>query len=493
MTDAHAEPSRAPSADAGAALLEAVLAESGLADDHAGHLGPQLVMFLEELGSREGRPRDVETLLSEWIADVDALLSAQVNEILHAPAFQALEASWRGLHLLVSGCETGARLKVRVLNAPKQDLRKDLENAVEFDQSAFFKKVYEEEYGMYGGAPFGVLIGDYEFSNHPQDIVLLERCANVGAAAHAPFLGALSPAFFGWESFEALGVPRDLQRILTGPEYARWNAFRDTDDSRYAGLVLPRILVREPYRPETAPVEAFTFTEDVDDVDHRRYLWGNAAYALGIRIADAFVRFGWCAAIRGVDGGGLVEELPAPSFTTDDPRLALKGPTELALTDRREKELADLGLIPLVHCKGTGYAAFFSTQSCQKPKRYDTEEANANARLSAQLQYILSTSRFAHYIKVMMRDKTGSVMTAHDCEDFLQRWIVTYCLANPESVGLEGKARRPLRDARISVREVPGKPGSYVAVAHLQPHFQLDELTVSLRLVAELPKPANAA
>lgn len=436
-------------------------------------------------------PTHLEAILNARIADIDALLTAQVNEILHAEAFQRLEASWRGLQYLASHSERDSALKVRVLDASKDDLRKDLESAIEFDQSALFHKVYEEEYGTYGGAPFGVLVGDYEFGRHPQDVALLDRCANVAAAAHAPFIAAASPALFGWESFAELSVPRDLAKLFTSAEYAKWRAFRDSDDSRYAALTLPRILMREPYDPETLPVDAFNFREDVDGGESRKHLWGNAAYALAGRIADAFTSYNWCAAIRGIEGGGLVDGLPTPSFRTDDARLAVKGPTELALTDRREKELADLGLIPLVHCKGTSYAAFYSTQSCQKARLYDTEDANTNARLSVQLQYILATSRFAHYIKVMMRDKTGSVTSTYECQDYLNRWITTYCLANPESADIDAKARRPLRDAQVTVREVRGKPGSYEAVLHLQPHFQLDELSVSLRLVAELPQPAQ--
>jgi type VI secretion system protein ImpC len=450
----------------------------------------RLTQLLKEL-PRGPTLAAVEALLSARIADLDALLSAQLNEVLHADEFQRLEASWRSLHRLVAETDTGAMLRIRVLNATKDDLRKDLESAIEFDQSALFHKVYEEEYGTLGGAPYGVLVGDYEFSRHPQDVALLERCSNVAAAAHAPFLGAASPALFGWDSFAELSVPRDLPKIFSSAEYAKWRAFRDTEDSRYAALTLPRVLVREPYQAETVRVESFNFQEDVDAEDCSKHLWGNAAYGLALCIANAFTRYNWCAAIRGVDGGGLVDALPSPSFRTDDPALGLKGPTEFDLTDRREKELADIGLIPLVHCKGTPYAAFFSTQSCQQARRYDTDEANANARLSTQLQYILSTSRFAHYIKVMTRDKIGSAMTAHDCERFLQRWIIDYCIANPGDVGPEARAERPLREARITVREVRGKPGSYEAIAHLQPHFQLDELTVQLRLVTELPKPAQ--
>jgi type VI secretion system protein ImpC len=470
----------------------AMVTEGEALSEEERRLAEQLGQILDALPSQT-RPTlsIVEALLSARIADLDAMLSAQLNEVLHAEEFQRLEASWRGLNRLVQESDTGSMLRVRVLNASKEDLRKDLESAIEFDQSALFHKVYEEEYGTLGGAPFGVLVGDYEFGRHPQDVALLERCSNVAAAAHAPLLAAASPALFGWDSFVELSIPRDLSKIFTGAEYAKWRSFRETEDSRYVALTLPRVLLREPYRADVARVESFDFAEDVEGEDGSKHLWGNAAYGLAICIANAFARYHWCAAIRGIDGGGLVDALPSPSFTTDDPELGCKGPTELALTDRREKELADIGLVPLVHCKGTPYAAFYSVQSCQKARSYDTDEANANARLSTQLQYILSTSRFAHYIKVMTRDKIGSSMTAQDCERFLQRWIINYCIANPGDVGPEARAERPLREARISVREVRGKPGNYEAVAHLQPHFQLDELNVALRLVAELPKPAQ--
>jgi type VI secretion system protein ImpC len=460
---------------------------------HAGgELPAGLAPFIDELTQRAAEhPAEVEALLSAWIADIDELLTAQTNELIHAPEFQRLESSWRGLRYLVSQSDTGPLLRIRVLHASKDDLRKDLDAASEFDQSALFVKVYEEEYGMFGGEPFGALIGDYEFTNHPQDIALLERISNVAAAAHAPFIGGVSPALFGWESFTELQVPRNLARIFDSPEYVKWRAFRDSEDSRYVGLTLPRVLVRAPYRPETDPVESFNFREDVDATDAEKHLWGNAAYAFGARLADAFARSGWCARIRGLDGGGLVDGLPSPAFPTDARGLAVRGPTEVAITDPREKELADLGFIPLVQCQGTGSAVFYSTQSCQKPRRYDTDEANANARLSTQLHYILGTSRFAHYLKVLMRDKLGAVTTPHECEDFLGRWLTSYCLGNPDSADPETKARRPLRDARVTVREVRGKPGYYEAVVHLQPHFQLDELTVALRLVTELPPPAQ--
>lgn len=434
--------------------------------------------------------KDLEATIAARIADIDKLLSAQLNAIMHTPEFQKLEGSWRGLHYLVMQSETSTTLKIRVLNITKDELRKDLEKAVEFDQSALFKKVYEEEYGMFGGAPYSALIGDYEFGRNPMDLGLLEKVSNVAAAAHAPFIAAASSTMLNLDSFTDLPAPRDLAKIFESPDYVKWRSFRESEDSRYVGLTLPHILMRLPYGPETNPVEAFNFKEEVDGKDHSKYLWSNAAYAFGVRLTSAFAKYGWTAAIRGVEGGGLVEGLPTHVFKTDDGDLTVKCPTEIAITDRREKELSDLGLIPLVHCKGTDYAAFFAAQSAQKQKKYDTDAANANARLSTQLQYILAVSRFAHYLKAIMRDKVGSFMSRGDCETFLNRWISNYVTPDDKAT-MVAKASYPLRDARVDVVEIPGKPGCYKAVAFLRPHFQLDELSVSLRLVAELPPPAQ--
>ncbi len=434
--------------------------------------------------------KDTESMIKARIAQLDSLISAQLNEVMHAPEFQKLEATWRGLHYLVDQTETSVNLKIKVLNVSKKDLLKDLERAPEFDQSAAFKKIYEEEYGVFGGAPFGLLVGDYEFRNHPQDLSLLEKMSNVAAAAHAPFIAAASATAFNLDSFTKLGDPRDLAKIFDSVEYARWKSFRESEDSRYVGLCLPRTLMRLPYGSANVPVESFNYEEDVDGKHHEKYLWGNPAYAFGARVTDAFAKHGWCTAIRGVEGGGLVEGLPTHTFRTDEGDVALKCPTEIAITDRREKELADLGFIPLVHCKGRDFAAFFSLQSANKPRKYDTDYANANARLSSQLQYLFATSRFAHYLKAMMRDKIGSFMSRQNCQDFLNRWIGNYVLLDDDA-GQTAKARYPLREARIEVEDIPGKPGAYRAIAYLKPHFQLDEIDVSLRLVADLPQPAK--
>jgi len=434
--------------------------------------------------------RDTEAMINARIAQIDHLISIQLNEVMHHPSFQKLEGSWRGLKYMMDQSETSDMLKIKVLNVSKKELLRDLQRAPEFDQSAMFKKVYEEEFGIFGGAPFAALVGDYEFGKHPEDIELLERVSNVAAAAHAPFLTAASNELFNLESYTSLDQPRDLGKIFDTTEYAKWKSFRASEDSRYVGMCLPRILGRLPYGPDTKPVEAFNYQEGVDGTEHNKYLWSNAAYALGARLTNSFAKHHWCAAIRGVEGGGLVDGLAVHNFRTDDGDVAMKCPTEVPITDRREKELADLGFIPLVHCKGTDYAAFFSVQSAQKPKLYDKDAANANARLSAQLPYILAVSRFAHYLKAMMRDKIGSFMSRSQCETFLNQWISQYVLLD-DDVSAEMKLKFPLREARIDVSEIPGKPGAYRAVSFLKPHFQLDELSVSLRLVADLPPPAK--
>jgi type VI secretion system protein ImpC len=472
-------------------LLDQIVEEGRIARDPAAkERGRNLVKeFVSQV--LEGTmtvSKDAEAMINARIQQIDHLLSIQVNEILHHPSFQKLEASWRGLKYLLDQSETGEKLKIKVLNVSKKELLRDLQRAPEFDQSALFKKVYEEEYGVFGGAPFGALIGDYEFGRGGEDIELLEKVSQVAAAAHAPFLTAAGPEMMNMETFTNIDGPRDMAKIFDSTEYAKWKSFRQSEDSRYVGLCLPHILMRLPYGKDKT-VDGFNYQEGVDGTEHSKYLWGNAAYALGARLTSAFAMYGWCASIRGVEGGGLVEGLPTHTFTTDEGDVALKCPTEAPITDRREKELADLGFIPLVHCKGTDYAAFFSVQSGQKQKLYNTEGANANARLSTQLPYILAISRFAHYMKAMMRDKIGSFMSRKDCQDFLNNWINQYVAVG--EVGATIKAQKPLSEARIDVSEVPGKPGVYRAVAFLKPHFQLDELSVSLRLVADLPQGAK--
>jgi len=434
--------------------------------------------------------KDTEAMINARIAQIDHLISLQLNEVMHHPSFQKLEGSWRGLKYLLDQSETGEMLKIKMYNCTKKELLRDLQRAPEFDQSSLFKKVYEEEFGIFGGAPFGTLVGDFEFGKGPEDMELLERISQVAASAHCPFLSAAGSDMFNLDSFTNLDQPRDLAKIFDTTEYAKWKSFRASDDARYVGLTVPHTLGRLPYGKDGVTIEAFNYEEGVDGTDHSKYLWSNAAYSLAAKCSQSFSKHHWCAAIRGVEGGGLVDGLPVHNFRTNEGDVAMKCPTESPITDRREKELADLGFIPLVHCKGTDYAAFFSVQSCQKPKLYDKEAANANARLSAQLPYIFAVSRFAHYLKAMMRDKIGSFMSRSSCEQFLNQWIMNYVLLDDNATPYM-KAQLPLREARIDVTEIPGKPGAYRAVAFLKPHFQLDELSVSLRLVADLPPPAK--
>jgi len=474
-------------------LLDQILTQGKLArDDYQKEQAKDMIgEFVNQVMSGElTLSKNMDVAINARIAEIDRLLSAQMNEIMHHEDFQKLEGSWRGLHHLVKNSLTGTTLKIRVMSATKKDLLKDFERALEFDQSSLFKKIYEDEYGTFGGAPYGALIGDYEFGNHPQDMALLTSLSGVAAAAHAPFISAASSEMFGWDTFSEMTEVRDISKIFDRTEYMKWRSFRESEDSRYVGLTLPHVLGREPYGEATKPTETFRFEEDVDGTDHKKYLWTNAAYAMGTRLTEAFSMHSWCVAIRGVEGGGLVDQLPTHTFQTDEGEIAMKCPTEVAITDRREKEFSDNGFIPLVHCKNTDYAAFFATQSANKAKKYDTDSANANARLSTQLQYIFAVSRFAHYLKAMMRDKIGSFMSRKEAEMFLNRWISGYVLENDVAPAAQ-KAKYPLREARVDVSEVPGKPGVYRAVAFLRPHFQLDELSVSLRLVAELPQPAN--
>jgi type VI secretion system protein ImpC len=474
-------------------LLDQIIQDGRLARDESqrGWAKDLLGEFVKQI--MEGTvtvSKDTELMINARIAQIDRLISNQLNEIMHHPDLQKLEGSWRGLNYLIQQSETGDTLKIRVMNVSKKDLLKDMEKASEFDQSTLFKKIYEEEFGMFGGSSYGALMGDYEFGNNPQDLSLLEKISEVAAASHAPFVAAAAPTMFNMDSFTELSGPRDMAKIFQSVDYAKWKSFRDSEDSRYVALALPHILMRLPYGQANVPVESFNYEEDVDGTDHGKYLWGNAAYALATRMTDAFAQYHWCAAIRGVEGGGLVQGLPVHTFKTDEGDVALKCPTEIAITDRREKELADLGFVPLLHCKNTDFAAFFSTQTVNKPKSYNTDDANANAKLSSQLQYIMAVSRFAHYLKSMMRDKVGSFMTRDDTSKFLNNWISNFVLLNPNA-SQSDKSRFPLSEGRVDVLEDPVRPGCYRAVAFLKPHYQLDELTVSLRLVANLPPPVT--
>ncbi|APG18429.1 EvpB family type VI secretion protein [Kosakonia radicincitans DSM 16656] len=429
--------------------------------------------------------------IEQRISAIDELLSSQVSLIIHAPEFQKKESSWRGLHKLVQTSVT-ENTQVRVLQCTKQELIKDFKSASDFDQSMLFKCVYESEYGTFGGTPFSSFIGDFEFDNTPQDINLLEQISHVAAAAHAPFLSAIAPGMLSMQDFSELPRPRDMAKLFETTDYARWRSFRQNDDSRYIGLTLPRVLGRMPYGSKTIPAETFCFEEQINENESGSdYLWMNSAWELAGKIVESFEEYGWCASIRGVEGGGLVQSLPAYNYTSISGERTMQCPTQVAISDRREKELSDLGFIPLVHCKGTDYAAFFAVQSANKPRLYNSDQANANARLSSQLPYILATSRFAHYLKSIVRDKVGSFMSRSECEEYLQKWIMQYVVAS-DNAGPETKARYPLREAQIDVVEVPGFPGTYRAIAWLKPHFQLEGLSMSLRLVADLPSAAGA-
>ncbi len=431
--------------------------------------------------------RNATQLIEAQIASIDRKVQAQLNEILHQADFQQLESVWRGLKFLVSNAETGQFLKIKVLHATKKECLNDIENASDFDQSKLFKLLYEEEYGTYGGEPYGAIVSGFEFGRSNADIDLLMGLSNIAAAAHAPYIAGATAGMFGLTSFEKLGEPRDLAKLFEA-NMEKWNQFRGMEDSRYVGLCMPRMLLRVPYGDQN-PVEGLPFNEDVDGTDHNKYLWGSSAWALGNRLTTAFSLYKWCAAIRGAEGGGLVEGLPLHKYRTEEGDIATKIPTEVAITDRREKELSDLGFIPLVFCKNTNYAAFFGASTCNKPKTYDSDFANSNARISAQLPYIMAASRFAHYLKVLARDKIGSFMSRDDVDSYLNRWIMQYVLGKDDA-GQTLKAKYPLREARVDVAEVPGRPGAYKAVVFVRPHFQLDELSASIRLVASLPPPA---
>ena len=438
--------------------------------------------------------KNLTVTFNKAIKLIDEKMSKQLNAIVHDPKFLKLEGSWRGLNHLIMNSETSSSLKIRVMNISKRELYKDLSKAVEFDQSQIFKKIYENEFGTPGGEPYGAMIGDYEFTNHPEDIELLGQVSNVAAAAFAPFISAASPKLFGFDEYKELSKPRDLEKIFESLEYAKWRGYRDSEDSRFVTLTMPRALARLPYGEKTRPIEEFGFEEapigargEAKPMDHEHYCWMNAAYVMGTKMTDAFARTGFCTTIRGAEGGGKVEGLPFHTFISDDGDMDHQCPTEIAITDRREAELSKLGFLPLCHYKKTDYAVFFGAQSTQKPKKYDRPEATANAAISARLPYLMATSRFAHYLKILARDKIGSFMEASDCEVWLNRWIRNYVNASekPDAVM---KAKFPLREAKVTVKEIPGKPGSYNAIAYLRPWLQMEELTTSLRMVARIPQ-----
>jgi len=494
QTGAAAAEARIETADGPSLLEQAIGATRQTERDRAEELLRTLTD--EALKGTLVYDRNLTATLNKAIDAIDAQVSRQLAAIMHHPSFTKLEGSWRGLQHLVKNSETGTSLKIKVFNVSKKELFKDLDRAVEFDQSQIFKKIYENEFGLSGGEPYGALIGDYEFTNHPEDVQLLSGMSSVAASAFAPFITAASPSMFGFEDFRDLSKPRDLAKIFDTVEYGKWRSFRESEDSRFVVLTMPRVLARLPYGAATAPVEEFGYEEAPADaegrplpMEHRDYCWMNSAYVMGTRLTAAFAKTGFCTAIRGAENGGKVDGLPGHVFVTDDGDVDQKCPTEIAITDRREGELSKLGFLPLCHYKNTDYAVFFGAQTAQKPKQYERSKpgATANAAISARLPYVMATSRFAQYLKVMARDKIGSFMEASDCEDWLNRWIMNY-VNSAEGASAEIKAKYPLRDARVEVKEIPGKPGSYNAVAWLRPWLQMEELNASLRLVARVPE-----
>jgi type VI secretion system protein ImpC len=438
--------------------------------------------------------KNLTVTINSAIAAIDKVMSKQLSAILQNEKLQKLEGSWRGLNHLVMNSETSSQLKIRMLNLSKKELTKDLEKAVEFDQSQTFKKIYESEFGTAGGEPYAALIGDYEFSGHPDDLDLLTNMSNIAAAGFCPFISAAAPEMFGFDSFTELSKPRDLEKIFDSAEYIKWRSFRDSEDSRFVTLTMPRVLARLPYGSATKPIEAFNFEEASMDTDgrqleseHDEYCWMNAAYSMGTTLTKSYAEYGWCTSIRGAEGGGKVEGLPSHTFISDDGDVDQKCPTEIGITDRREAELSKLGFLPLCHYKNTDYAVFFGAQTTQKPKKFDDPDATSNAEISARLPYIMATSRIAHFLKVMARDKIGSFMEASDAEEWLNRWIANYVNGSP-GASAEMKARFPLAEANVEVKEVPGQPGVYSAIAWMRPWLQMEELTASLRLVANIPK-----
>lgn len=435
---------------------------------------------------------DVLDTIEEMIARIDGKLTEQVNEILHAPEFKALESAWRGLNYLVMNSETDAQLKIRVMNVGKMELSRNLKlyPGARWDQSPLFKKVYEQEFGQLGGEPFGCIVADYHFSHLPVDIQLLRDLGKIAGAAHAPLLTGADPTLMGMDSWTELSNPRDLGKVFDTPDYAAWKGLRDSPDSRYLGLCLPRVLSRVPYGAKSEPVEEFAFEEDTDGHAGNKYAWMNAAYAMAVNVNRAYKEYGWCVRIRGVESGGEVINLPTHTFPTDDGGVDLKCPTEIAITDRREAELAKSGLIPLIHRKNTDKAAFIGAQSVYKPKSFSGPngvEATASDNLSARLPYMFAISRFAHYLKCMVRDKIGATKEQHELARWLQDWINQYVDGDPINSSEQTKGRKPLRDARIDVFEDEENPGYYQAKFYLRPHFQLEGMDIGMSLVSKLP------
>jgi type VI secretion system protein ImpC len=440
------------------------------------------------------RSTDAVRTIEAMIAALDKRLTEQVNKIIHHEDFQRLESAWRGLHYLVNNTETDEQLKIRVFNVSKQELGKTLKRykGTAWDQSPLFKKLYEEEYGQFGGEPYGALVGDYHFDHTPPDVELLGELSKVAASAHAPFITGASPSVMQMESWQELANPRDLTKIFTTPEYAAWRSLRESDDARYLALCMPRFLARLPYGAKTSPVDEFDFEEDTAGATHAKYSWANAAYAMAVNVNRSFKTYGWCSRIRGIESGGAVENLPTHSFPSDDGGVDMKCPTEIAISDRREAELSKNGFLSMIHRKNSDFAAFISGQSLQKPQEYDDPDATANAALAARLPYLFACNRFAHYLKCIVRDKVGSFRSRESMQNWLNEWILNYVDGDPANSSEDTKAKRPLAAAQVEVEEIEGSPGYYQSKFYLKPHYQLEGLTVSLRLVSKLPSEKTA-
>ncbi|SAL76923.1 EvpB family type VI secretion protein [Caballeronia choica] len=497
-----AEPTPQEQAQAGAAALETsdfanlLQKEFKPKTEKAKEAVETAVRTLAEQALRDSNviSGDVLATIEALIAQIDHKLTEQINLIIHSEEFQKVESAWRGLHHLVNNTETDETLKIRVMNISKNELHKSLKKykGTAWDQSPLFKKLYEEEYGQFGGEPYGALVADYYFDNSGPDVDLLTQMSKIAAAAHAPFIAAADPSVMLMESWQELANPRDLTKIFQTPEHAAWRSLRESEDSRYIGLAMPRFLARAPYGAKTNPVEEFDFEEDTAGADSSKYTWANAAYAMATNINRSFKSYGWCSRIRGIESGGAVPDLPVHAFPTDDGGVDMKCPTEIAISDRREAELAKNGFMPLVHKKNSDFAAFIGAQSLHKPAEYEDPDATANANLAARLPYLFACSRFAHYLKCIVRDKLGSFKEKDDMQRWLQNWILQYVDGDPAHSSEESKARRPLAAAEVVVEEVEGNPGYYTSKFFLRPHYQLEGLTVSLRLVSKLPS-AKAA
>ncbi len=453
------------------------------------------ILAAEALKSTQTISGDAYATIQAIIAEIDHKLTDQINHVLHHAEFQQMESAWRGLHHLVNHTETDEMLKIRVMSISKRELHRTMKRhkGIGWDQSPLFKRIYDEEYGQFGGEPMGCLVGDFQFDHSAPDVEMLSEMAKISAAAHCPFIAGASPTVMQMESWQELANPRDLSKLFTNTEYAAWRSFRASEDARYIGLAMPRFLARMPYGVRTNPVDEFDFEEDTDGASHNKYAWANSAYAMAVNINRSFKEYGWCTSIRGVESGGVVENLPTHSFPTDDGGVDMKCPTEIAISDRREAELAKNGFMPLVHRKNSDLAAFIGAQSLQKPTEYEDPDATANANLAARLPYLFACCRFAHYLKCIVRDKIGSFQERDDMERWLNSWIMNYVDGDPANSSQETKARKPLAAAEVQVLEVEDNPGYYTSKFFLRPHYQLEGLTVSLRLVSKLPSVKNCS